>query len=123
MNEQNVVRRFAAELLDKQCHIPAALAANRVSDESGIYAIHAVDGDCVPTPFCQYLAARNHRCLYIGKAVKGVRRLVRYDLNGEGPSTFFCSLGLMLGYLPVSGSLIGKKDQNNFKFSTDDSKK
>jgi len=98
MDEQEVLRRFAAELLDKRRHIVANRAADQIIDQPGIYAIHALEGDCIPSPFRQYLTARNHRCLYIGKAVQGLRRLVSYDLNGEGPSTFFCSLGVMLGY-------------------------
>jgi hypothetical protein len=123
MDEQEVLRRFVAELLDERRYIVASRAADEIVDQSGIYAIHALDGECIPSPFCQYLTARNHRCLYVGKAVKGLRRLVRYDLNGKGPSTFFCSLGVMLGYRPVPGSLVGKKDQNNFTFSTDDSRR
>ncbi len=67
--------------------------------------------------------ARRAKDASIGKAVQGLRRLVRYDLNGEGASTFFCSPGVMLGYRPVQGSLVGKKDQNNFTISTDDSNK
>ena len=98
MDEQETLRRFAAELLDKRRHIAACRAPDRISDKSGIYAILALEAPCIPPPFGEYLARRSHLCLYVGKAVKGLRRLVRYDLRGEGPSTFFCSLGLVLGY-------------------------
>jgi len=123
MDESDVLNRLALELLDKRHHISSAEAGSKVGKEAGIYAILAVDAHCVPPPFHEHLIKRNHLCLYVGKTGQGLRRLVHYDLNGQGDSTFFCSLGLVLGYWPPPGSLLGKKHQENFKFSSEDAER
>ncbi len=94
---------------------------------SGVYAIFIKDPYGLPSPYSDKLIARSHNCIYIGKTYKGTpslhRRLVRYDLQGRGPSTFFCSIGAVLGYRPPKGSLANKVDQNNFDFSREDKNK
>lgn len=42
------------------------------------------------------------------------------ELNHKKPGTFFRSIGCVLGYLPIKGHLKGKANQNNYKFSQDD---
>ena len=120
MNELEIVRRFAAELLDQRNHLSVRQIADGIGDDAGIYAIHLLADDSIPSSFAAHLVRRKHRCLYIGETRNGKRRLVRYDLSGQGPSTFFCSLGLVLGYSPLPGSLCGRKDQGNFKFCDTD---
>jgi len=90
-------------------------------DCSGIYAIFVKEPTTLPKPFRSELGKRNHQFLYIGKTSETLKeRLVRKDLRHKGSSSFFRSLGAILGYQPPDGSLIGKKNQNNYKFSRKD---
>lgn len=45
---------------------------------------------------------------------------MKQELRHCGHGTFFRSLGAILGFLPSAGSLVGKKNQNNFRFSPAD---
>ena len=40
--------------------------------------------------------------------------------NHQRPATFFRGIGAILGFLPPKGSLVGKANQNNYKFSPED---
>jgi hypothetical protein len=56
--------------------------------------------------------------LYLGKASGNLQnRLVREDLRHRRASTFFRGIGAILGYVPPRGSLKGKRNQRNYKFS------
>ncbi len=92
-------------------------------NKPGIYAIFVDNENSLPEPFNSYLSKRKHKCIYVGKASKSLfLRLVEEDLYGKSHSTFFRSLGAVLGYRPPKGSLIGKKNQNNYKFNRKDTK-
>lgn len=111
-----------AYLLDTRNRVSPATAAEETDDSPGVYAIFVKDGNCLHPPFREYLASLGHFCIYIGKTSHGEpslrRRLVEQDLNGsKGASSFFRSLGVVRGYKPPPGSLIGKSNQNNFQFS------
>ncbi|MEG1464856.1 MAG: hypothetical protein RSC11_08180, partial [Mucinivorans sp.] len=56
---------------------------------------------------------------YIGVAESSSldKRLWKQELNAIGHGTFFRSVGAMLGYRPERGSLIGKSNKHNYKFS------
>lgn len=87
---------------------------------SGLYAIRVVDVSNLPAPF-SVLAERVDGLLYIGKAAGSLReRLVEQELQAIGHGTFFRSIGAVLGYRPVPGSLVGKSNQNNFTFAARD---
>lgn len=114
-------------LLDAANHVQPHVAAAQTDDSPGIYAMFVREPGCLPSPYREELTNRGHRCLYVGKtSIRNPslsRRLSKYDLNGEGDSTFFCSIGAVLGYRPQPGSLIGMKDQNNFRYSREDKQK
>jgi hypothetical protein len=40
-------------------------------------------------------------------------------LAHKRPATFFRSLGAVLGYTPTPGSLVGRRNQNNYRFDRD----
>ena len=51
------------------------------------------------------------------------KRLAFQDLqHKKGPSTFFRSIGAVLGYHPGFGSLIGLSNQDNYRFLHSDNK-
>jgi len=109
-----------AQLFNPANQVSPSDAAKRVPEHLGVYAVFVKQSQNLPSPFNRYLTDRGHRCLYMGKSSHLYRRMVQYDLNGKGDSTFFCSLGAILDYRPPLGSLIGKTDRNNFRFNQED---
>ena len=96
------------------------LSEYMIPKNSGLYAIRIKDVNDFPLPFCNELINRKHDLLYIGIATKSLReRLWKQEFNHVSPATFFRSLGAILGFRPIKGSLYGKKT-NNYKFSKED---
>ncbi len=103
----------------------AAEAAARVPikpPKPGYYAIFIDDPCTLPSPFQRFLLQKMTRLIYIGIATKSLfQRLVKQDLrHEEGRSTFFRAIGAILDYRPLPGSLTGMKNQNNYRFSPED---
>ena len=93
----------------------------RVPSISGIYCIKIIEGGKIPKEFG---IVENKEIIYIGIASKSLKeRLWEEELNHLRPATFFRSIGAMLGFLPPKGSLIGKKNKRNYKFSSEDTEK
>jgi hypothetical protein len=90
-----------------------------IPDLPGLYCIRVKDPKALGTVFSNVLEARNHTIVYIGIASKSLqRRFLHQELRAKGHGTFFRSLGAVLGYVPEEGSLAGKSNQNNYKFSS-----
>ena len=97
---------------------------NQIPDIPGIYCIKIKNPKLLDQPFADTLEQRKHNILYIGIASKSLRkRLLGQELRAKGHGTFFRSLGAVLKFKPQAGSLIGKKNQNNFKFCKPDETK
>jgi len=104
--------------------IKASEAEKRVPDQVGIYSIIIDHSRNLPTLYKKYQMAKKHNVIYLGKAERTLfKRLVEEDLRHKRASTFFRSIGAILGHRPPKGSLKGKKNQNNFKFSEKDTQK
>lgn len=100
------------------------LTKNDVPDAPGLYAIRIKFTHTLPEDFKNELNKRNDTLLYIGKATKSLKkRLWEEELHAMQPATFFRSIGAILGFLPPQGSLIGKKNKCNYKFSSHDKRK
>lgn len=113
-------------LLASSPRCSAGNAENRVPDNKpGYYAIFIDFEDVLPKTYAKYLHQREDRnLLYIGIATKSLfKRLVQQDLQHNSPSSFFRSLGAVLGYRPKPGSLAGMKNKSNYKFSDADTTK
>jgi hypothetical protein len=96
-------------------------AEQLVPDVSGIYAVFVDDARALPRFLSGRLLDGSQRPLYVGQAPVSLRlRLIEQDLRHRKPSTFFRGLGAVLGYRPPPGSLRGKKNQRNYKFSPGD---
>ncbi len=92
-------------------------------DEPGLYCLRLKDPKALPISLLGILQERKHNIIYIGIASQSLRKRLNQELRAKGHGTFFRSIGAVLGYLPEKGSLVGKLNQNNFKFSKKDEKK
>lgn len=89
-----------------------------IPDIPGIYVIKIKDIKKLPEMFSKVLQERKHNILYIGISTTSLRdRFWDNELHAQEHGTFFRSLGAVLGYLPKTGSLKGKKKNYNYKFS------
>ena len=102
--------------------IQLSKAGDLVPEEMGLYAIFVNDPQHLPGAISDYLDRKWRNVIYVGKAAKQtlLQRLVKQDLRGTGNATFFRGLGAVLGFTPRPGSLIGKSNQNNYRFSLGD---
>lgn len=101
--------------------VPAALADGNVPGRPGYYSIWIDDPDHLPRLYANRLRADKTSLIYVGIATESLlKRLVEQDLHHKSPSTFFRGIGPILGYRPPRGSLVGKSNQNNYKFTKDD---
>jgi hypothetical protein len=101
----------------------AAEALLRVPARPGYYAILIDSPNQLQSPFSNLLLERRDSLIYIGIATRSLRqRLVEEDLLHRRASTFFRGIGAILGFRPAVGSLLGKSNQQNYKFSPEDTK-
>lgn len=102
----------------------AAIIDNLVPDDSGLYCIRIKDIDMLPKPFDSILKDRKHNIIYIGIASQSLsRRFLNQELRAKGHGTFFRSIGAVLGYRPIKGSLLNKANKRNYTFSPTNEKK
>lgn len=100
-----------------------AQRAEQAPDKPGLYAIFIDTPSSLPHPFDKLLSQkRKPRLIYVGQAQSLHERLAQDLCHEGGPSTFFRSIGAILGYRPPRGSLKGKKNQDNYTFSGQDTK-
>jgi hypothetical protein len=106
-------------LLKERNFKSAALINDLVPVNScGLYCIRIANLNRLPSPFDQYLRAKGHNIVYIGIARTCLnKRFLNQELRGKGHGTFFRSIGAVLGYKPLKGSLLGKANQRNYTFS------
>lgn len=95
----------------------STLEASSIPAVPGLYCIKLKKGVSLPV---KYGKVRDDGIIYIGKAGSLRERLWEEELNHRRPATFFRGIGAVLDYLPPKGSLIGKSNQNNYRFSPED---
>lgn len=103
--------------------VPASNIKSVITDKTkpGYYSIWINNPNALPNVFANKLIQKQTELIYIGIATKSLHeRLVQQDLNHQSASTFFRGIGSVLGYQPTKGSLWGKSNQNNYKFSPSD---
>lgn len=95
---------------------------DQVPAQFGLYAIRARRFDVIPQPYRAVAEARQSTLIYLGEATGQTlqQRFLRNELRGRGHGTFFRSIGAVLGYRPPVGSLVGKANQRNYRFSPAD---
>ncbi len=102
--------------------MPASQADKLVPHHPGLYSIFVDEPRNLPAPFGEYLSQKGTRIIYVGKADDSLQcRLVQQDLRHRcGASTFFRGIGAVIGFRPPVGSLRGKRNRNNYRFSETD---
>jgi GIY-YIG catalytic domain len=113
--------------------LDALMAAHRLTpkqaekslpERPGVYAIFVENAESLPQPFADLHKGHESDPVYIGKASSSIqKRCHDQDLRHKSAATFFRTIGAVLGYTPPKGSLIGKKNKNNYKFSSADTAK
>lgn len=97
------------------------ISEKQIPDVPGLYCIRIKDPKALDNVFSNVLAGRDHTIIYIGMASKSLEKeFLGQELRAKDDGAFFRNLGAVLGYFPEHGSLIGKPDQNNYKFSSED---
>lgn len=117
-----ILRDLNRDLIDSADYKLVGEIDDFVPANNGLYCIRLKEESVLPDEYQRELDKRTSRLIYIGKAEKSTlqERMLRQELRGRGHGTFFRSVGAMLGYSPPRGSLRGKKNQQNFKFSKTD---
>ncbi|MGN7970211.1 GIY-YIG nuclease family protein [Microbacterium sp. 22296] len=94
----------------------------QVLNQFGLYAIRARSLDVIPEPYRAVAEQRESTLIYLGEATGQTlqQRFLRNELRGRGHGTFFRSIGAVLGYRPLVGSIVGKANQRNYRFSPAD---
>lgn len=114
---------LAAALLNPAAFRPAGTIDLIVPNRPGLYAIRVRDTNALPEPFKRHAAGRGHDLLYIGIARQSLSiRFLSQELRARGDGTFFRSIGAILGYRPLVGSLIGKGNTRNYTFAPEDNR-
>ncbi|MCY4086316.1 MAG: hypothetical protein OXG37_05360 [Actinomycetia bacterium] len=117
-------RESLHEFFDSSPPVSVSCAFREVPSTSGLYTIHIDAAEALPLGHVrEVLKERGTTLLYLGKASNLERRLIRQDLKHELLSTFCRGIGAVLVYRPPRGSLQGKKNQNNYRFSGEDTGK
>ena len=97
---------------------------NAIPDKPGIYCIRVKNLESFPENFAQELKVRNHNIIYLGIASKSLKkRFFNQELRAKGHGTFFRSIGAVLHFRPLKGSLSEKANKRNYKFTPEDEKK
>jgi len=121
LKTNRVISQNIDGLFDNSNFKNAGVIDNQVPDKPGIYCMKIINPNNLPIPFREHLIGRNHDIIYIGIASKSLRRrFLNQELRAKGHGTFFRSIGAILNYRPLKGSLIGKSNSRNFKFSSKD---
>lgn len=92
-----------------------------IPQSAGIYCIKITDENKLPHTFSNEIKQRGHNIIYIGIASQNLlKRLLYQELRANGHGTFFRSIGAVLGFKPPIGSLRGRTNIKNYKFSKED---
>lgn len=97
---------------------------NLIPNKAGIYCIRIKEPNKLPKIFLDELKTRNHNIVYFGIASQSLsRRFFNQELRAKGHGTFFRSIGAVLNFTPLKGSLKEKANKRNYRFSESDEKK
>lgn len=112
-----------AALIEATAFRPAGTIDPEVPDRPGLYAIRVRDRAALPEPFKSHSEKRGHDLMYVGIASQSLsRRFLSQELRARGHGTFFRSIGAVLGFRPLPGSLTGKGNTRNFAFTDTDNR-
>lgn len=111
-------------LMNEKNFKPAGAIDPLVPERPVLYCIRIDKAESLNEPFRSYLNERQHNILYIGIATQSLRqRFLNQELRANGHGTFFRGIGAVIGFRPPKGSLVDKRNKNNYKFSGEDEQK
>ena len=111
----------SAELSPERGLVGIETAERQIPATPGLYAIYVDAFRSLPAPFSEKLKTCATKLIYVGQASKSLeKRFFQQDLRGKSNATFYRGIGAVLGYRPPAGSVKGKRNQNNYRFSRDD---
>ena len=87
----------------------------------GIYAIKVKDISIFPKELREEIENQDSKIIYVRKASRSLKKRLEEECRGKRHGTFFRGIGALIGLKPPKGSLIGKSNSNNYKFSQSDS--
>ncbi len=110
------VAELEKALLNPDAFRLAGTIDNDVPRGPGLYAIRVREPSALPEHFARLSLQRGHDLLYVGIARESLStRFLGQELRARGHGTFFRSIGAILGYRPMAGSLIGKGNTRNLQ--------
>lgn len=112
--------KIANSIKNYENYFSAEHLEERVPAKAGIYSLRLINSKSLPKEYQENFKRQPHEIIYIGQASKDLKNRLQSELRSKGNGTFFRSLGAVLGYRPPKGSLVGKKNQKNYKFSKQD---
>lgn len=102
----------------------AGIIDDMVPSYPGLYCIRIRSVEQLPSIYGRHLYERKHNILYIGVATGNLfQRFLNQELRANGHGTFFRSIGAVLGFRPLKGSLAIKKNKRNYRFNVADEEK
>lgn len=122
-NQNEMIQNICNNILDAEYQV---IDWKNISNQNttGLYALRLKAAANLPNQFQKILDERDHRIIYFGKAeTQTLGKRLGQELYAKGHGTFYRSIGAVLGFLPEASSLVGKKNQNNYKFSAVDNQK
>lgn len=117
-------RNIEQELITKGDFKSISKLNQEILDSTGFYCIKLRTNSKLTLKYQNILNKRKFKFIYIGKAEKqNLRGRLGQELEHTSPGTFFRSIGCVLKYYPMKGHLNGYSNQNNFKFSPENTSK
>lgn len=85
----------------------------------GFYCLRLKEDSAFPERYQSILEKRAYKYIYIGMTEKTLEERLSQELRHIKAGTFFRSIGCVLQKKPIAGHLKGKKNQNNYEFSSE----
>ena len=112
------------ELFKKGFYVSPFELDSKVLATKGFYSIRLKKSAVLPRRYQMIFKGRGNRIIYMGKAQRqALGKRLDQELKHTSPGTFFRSIGAVLGYEPIPGSLRNAKNKKNYKFSKSDTMK
>ena len=112
---------ISLDSFEKGTYVPRTKLNKSHHKSTGLYSLRLKKGSKLPSRYQKELDKRLTNIIYIGKAEKqSLEKRLGQELLHTSPGTFFRSIGAVLGYRPIAGSLKDALNKKNYKFSASD---
>ncbi len=116
-------KRVNTDLFQSAKYVQQAQLNPEDLEKPGIYSLKLKRGAMLPSRYQQRLDERLTDIIYIGKAQgQSLGKRLSQELQHTSPGSFFRSIGAVLEFRPIKGSLRNVANKKNYKFSDSDTK-